>query len=118
MTQQSDIGKLMQRVVDGRERHRNLGMRRFFVEHFRREMPVALAEQDPAERHALARGTQTDLPQQRLHVMPGAAVETCRSGRRKLGLFRNDRRRETHCPQLGHGSYQFEETQTRLNHCD
>ena len=48
LTQQTGIGQLVERVVDGRERHWNLGQRRFLVEHFRGEVARALAEQQPA----------------------------------------------------------------------
>ena len=54
LAQQADLGELVQRVVDGRERHRHLGAARLLVEHLGGEVAVALAEQDPAERHALA----------------------------------------------------------------
>ena len=54
LAQQAGIGQLVERVVDGRERHRNLGQRRFLIEHFRSEVARALAEQQPAQSHALA----------------------------------------------------------------
>ena len=55
LAEQADFGDLVQCVVNGRERHRHLGLGRFFVEHFGRDVPVALAEEEPAERDALAR---------------------------------------------------------------
>src|SRR3974390_558333 len=65
----------MQRVVDGGERDRHFGAFRFFIELFRRHVPVALGEQDPAERHALPGRTQADASELGLDVMPGAPGE-------------------------------------------
>ena len=45
LAQETRIGELIERVVDGRQRHRNLGQRRFLVQHFRGQMAGALAEQ-------------------------------------------------------------------------
>jgi hypothetical protein len=73
LAQQADFGELVQRVVDGGERHRHLGAVCLFVEHLGGEVAVALAEQQPAERHALTRRPQADLAQHGLHVMPRAA---------------------------------------------
>jgi hypothetical protein len=72
LAQQADLGELVQRVVDGCERDRHLRLGGLLVEHLRRQVAVALGEQDPAKRHALTRRTQADLAQHRLHVMPGA----------------------------------------------
>src|SRR6202163_3580042 len=47
LAQQASIGQLVERVVDGRERHRDLGEGCFLVKHFRGEMACALAEQQP-----------------------------------------------------------------------
>src|SRR5262249_41054114 len=63
LAQESNVGELVQRVVDRSQRHRHLGLVGFLVEHLRRDVTIALAKQDPAERHALAGRTQTDLPQ-------------------------------------------------------
>ena len=57
LPQEADFGKLMQRVVNGRKRHRNPRPGRLLVKHFRRQVAVALAEQYPAECHALQRRT-------------------------------------------------------------
>src|SRR6516165_5407210 len=65
----------MQRIVDGGERDRHFGAVRLFIEHFRRHVPVALGEQDPAERHTLPGRTQADAAQLGLDVMPGTAGE-------------------------------------------
>src|SRR3974390_2073557 len=65
----------MQRVVDGGERDRHFGAVRLFIEHFRRHVPVALGEKDPAERHALPGRTQADASELGLDVMPGAPGE-------------------------------------------
>jgi hypothetical protein len=81
LAQQADLGELVQRVVDGGQRHRHLGAGRLFVKHFGGEVAVALAEQQPAERHALARRPQADLAQHRLHVMPRATRKLRAVGR-------------------------------------
>ena len=76
--QQADFGELVQRVVDRRQRHRHFRARGPLVEHFRGQVAVALAEQDPAERHALPRRTQAHLAQHRLDVVPRAAGQVRR----------------------------------------
>ena len=73
LAQKADFGELVQRVVDGGQRHRNFGAGRLFVKHFGGEVAIALAEQQPSQRHALARRPQADLAQHRLHFMPSAA---------------------------------------------
>ena len=73
LAQQAGIGQLVERVVDGGERHRNLGEGRFLVEHFRGEMARALAEQQPAQRHALPGRPQAGRLQHFIDVMPRAA---------------------------------------------
>src|SRR6185312_9548177 len=85
LAQQADLGELVQRVVDGGERHRHLGAGRLLVEHLGGQMPVALAEQDPAERHALAGRTQADLAQHRFHVVPRTAGQVGRARGAGLG---------------------------------
>src|SRR3974390_1549444 len=47
LAQEPDFRELVQGVVDRGERDRNFGLLRLFVEHFRGEVAVALAEQDP-----------------------------------------------------------------------
>src|SRR5580704_1089445 len=54
----------------------------FLVKHFGGEVAVTFAEQQPAERHALARRAQADLAQHRLHVMPRTARKIGAVGRR------------------------------------
>ena len=73
LAQQAGIGQLVERVVDGRQRHRNLGERRFLVEHFRRQVARALAEQQPAQRHALPGRPQAGGLQHFIDVVPGTA---------------------------------------------
>ena len=75
LVEQPRRGELMQRIVDGRQRHRHFRAGRFLIKHFCSDMPVAFGEKDPTERHALAGRPQPDLPQHCLHVMPGTAVE-------------------------------------------
>ena len=53
LTQQSRVGQLVERIVNGGKRDRNLGQRRLFVEHFRGEVARTFAEQEPAQSHAL-----------------------------------------------------------------
>src|SRR6185369_17533463 len=75
LSQQSYFGELVQGVVDRRERYRDFRAGCLFVEHFGGEVPIAFAEQDPAQRHALTGWTQPNLTQHRLHVMPRATSE-------------------------------------------
>ena len=49
LAQQPGFRELVEGVVDGGERHRHLGPHRLVVEHFRGQMAVAAAEQQPAE---------------------------------------------------------------------
>jgi uncharacterized protein YhjY with autotransporter beta-barrel domain len=87
LAQQPRIGELVERIVDGRQRHRRLGVVGLLVQHLGRDVPVAFAEQQPAELHALTGGSQPHLPQHRLDVMPRAAGErgTSRLYRRVFG---------------------------------
>jgi len=73
LAQQARIGELIERVVDSGQRHRNLGERGFLVEHFRGQMAGALAEQQPAQRHALAGRPQPCGLQHFVDVVPGTA---------------------------------------------
>ena len=68
--------ELVQRVVDGCQRHRDFRARRFFVKHFGGEVTVTFAEQDPTQSHALSGRTQTDLAQHGLDVVPRTAGES------------------------------------------
>ena len=61
LSQEPDFSELMQRIVDGRERHWNFGASGLLVKHFGSEVAVAFAEQDPAKRHALAGRTQSNV---------------------------------------------------------
>ena len=54
----------MQRIVDGRQRHVLAAPHRFFVQHLGRHVPVAAAEQQARQRHALARRPQPGLAQE------------------------------------------------------
>ena len=63
LAQQARFSELVERIVDGGKRHRNTGARRFLEEDLCRDMAVALAEQQPAQRYPLARRTQADTPQ-------------------------------------------------------
>ena len=102
LAQQADIGELVQRVVDGRERDRDLGLGGLLVQHLGGEMPVALGEQDPAERHPLAGRAQPDLAQHRFHVVPGAAGQVgARTGTGAVARKRM-RLRENRRPYLSH----------------
>src|SRR6267154_4075323 len=73
LAQETGIGELIERVVDGGERYRDLGQRRFLIEHFSGQMPRALAEQEPAKRHALAGRPQPCGLQHFVDVMPRTA---------------------------------------------
>jgi hypothetical protein len=73
LPQQARIGQLVERVVDGGERYRHFGEGGFLVQHFRGQMPRALAEQEPAQRHALTGGAQARRLQHFVDVMPGTA---------------------------------------------
>ena len=78
LAQQTGIGELVEGVVDRGERYRDLRQRRFLVQHFRSEVAGALAEQQPAERHALTGRPQAGRLQHFVDIMPGA------SGQRRL----------------------------------
>ena len=58
LAQQAGPLELVQRVVDGRQRHALAGPHGLLVQHFRRHVPVAVAEQQRRQRHALARRPQ------------------------------------------------------------
>ena len=73
LAQQAGIGQLVERVVDGRQRHRNLGQRGFLVQHFSGQVAGTLAEQQPAQRHALPGRPETGRLQHLVDVMPRAA---------------------------------------------
>jgi hypothetical protein len=53
LAQQSDVGELMQRVVDGRQRYRHLCLDRLFVKHFSGRVSVTPAEQYQTQCDAL-----------------------------------------------------------------
>jgi hypothetical protein len=73
LTEQTSVGQLIERVVDGRERNRHLGQVRFLIEHFGSEVPGALAEQEPAQRHALPGRAKACRLQHLVDVMPRAS---------------------------------------------
>ena len=58
--QQADGGELMQGVVDGRQRHPDLGGLGIGVENFRGDMPVPAFKQQFCQSEALARRAQAD----------------------------------------------------------
>ena len=100
LAQETEGRELMQRVVDGGERHWDLRLGRFLVEHLGGQVPVAFGEQDPAERHALAGRAKTDIAQHRLHVVPRAAVQSVpaevRGNRRHIGRAQDRGTRFSH----------------------
>jgi hypothetical protein len=53
----------VQRVVNRRQRNRQLGRPRFLEQHFSRQVSVATAEQQPAQRNALPGWPEAGLPQ-------------------------------------------------------
>ena len=63
LAQQPGGGELVQGVVDGRQRHRHLCRSRLLKQHFGRDMAVAAAKQQPAERDALAGRPQLRVAQ-------------------------------------------------------
>ena len=48
LTQQTEVGELMQSVVHRGKRHRHFGARSFFVKHFRGYVTVAFREENPS----------------------------------------------------------------------
>ena len=78
LAQQARIGQLIERVVDGRERHRNLGESGFLVQHFRGEVASSLAEQKPPKRHPLTGRAQAGRLQHFVDIVPGT------TGQRRL----------------------------------
>lgn len=85
LTEKADFRELVQRVVNCRERDWHFRARRFFVKHLGGEMAIAFTEENPAQRHALAGWTQSNLTQHGLYIMPWAAGED-RSIRRMAGI--------------------------------
>nr|BAT27197.1 hypothetical protein [Aureimonas frigidaquae] len=79
------IRELMQRVVDGGERHGLAGLVRFLVEFFGRQVPIPRPEQEVAQRHTLARRPQARRAQALEHA-EGGRVPTG-YGFRKRTLF-------------------------------
>jgi hypothetical protein len=61
--QQPRLGELMKRVVNGRQRYRNLRVARLLVKHFGCYMPVSPSEKHRTQVQALPRWTQTSLAQ-------------------------------------------------------
>jgi len=70
------------------KRHRHFRAARFVVQRLGGQMAVAFAEQDPAQRHALAGRTQADLAQHGFHVVPGASGQIRAGRKRGFGLSR------------------------------
>src|SRR4029453_15919114 len=73
LSQQANLGELVQRVVNRGQRHRHFRAGGFFVKHLSSKMAIALAEQDPAQGHALTGRAQPDLPQHSFDVVPRTA---------------------------------------------
>ena len=72
LAHQPRLAELLERVVDSGERDIGVGPRRLLIQRLGRRMPVALAEQQPAERHALARRPQAGGLQLGPHRMKAA----------------------------------------------
>ena len=53
-TQQPCLDELVQRIVDGRERHPDRGLDRFAVQLLGGDVPVTLLEQEPDQRQPLS----------------------------------------------------------------
>ncbi|EGE57181.1 hypothetical protein RHECNPAF_470070 [Rhizobium etli CNPAF512] len=64
---ETGLGELVQRVVDGRQRNRHAGGNRLLMQLLDGQMPVALGKQEIAERDALAGGTQACATQPYLY---------------------------------------------------
>ncbi|SCM77743.1 hypothetical protein KL86PLE_60058 [uncultured Pleomorphomonas sp.] len=96
LAQQAGFGELVQRVVDGGERHRHLGGQRLGVQVLGGEMAMAVREQDLGERHALAGGPEAGVPE----TGPHWNLADHGRDRRRLGagtayhVRRSDRRAE------------------------
>ena len=69
LAQQARLGELVQRVVDRGERHRHFARQRLLVQRLRRDMAVALGEQQMRQRHALPRGPKP-APRRSLATSP------------------------------------------------
>ncbi len=87
------FGELMQRIVDGGERHLLAGRRRFGVQNFRRDVAIARAEQQRSEREALARRPQSGaaqlLSQLGVHLQRGGLADAIAIvAERCLAVFR------------------------------
>ena len=78
LPQESRARELVQRIVDGRHRDRRLDALGLLEQHFRGHVPVALGEQQPAQRDALARGAQMRRAQPLAKRMDRTAVHRAR----------------------------------------
>src|SRR5262252_4308413 len=72
--QQPGICELVKGVVNRGQRNCDLGTIGLFIEHFRREVPIALCKQEPAQCYALASRTQPHLAQKRQNVVPRTPI--------------------------------------------
>jgi hypothetical protein len=75
LAQEPDFRELVQGVVDGGERDWDASARRLVEQHLGRDVPVALAEQEPAQRDALARRAQAHAAQLVPQVRERAAAQ-------------------------------------------
>ena len=63
LAQEARFGELVQGVVDRRQRDRHAGPGRLVEQHLGRDVPVALAEQEPAQGHPLPGRAQAHAAQ-------------------------------------------------------
>ncbi len=72
LAQQPCLDELVQRIVDGRERHPDRGLDRFAVQLLGGDVPVTLLEQEPYQRQPLPGRPQMRRAQQLKGVGEGA----------------------------------------------
>ena len=88
LAQQPCLDELVQRIVDGRERHPDRGLDRFAVQLLGGDVPVTLLEQEPDQRQPLPGRPQMRRAQQLKGVGEGAR----RSHDVDIGTIRSRRR--------------------------
>ena len=64
LAQEARLGELVQRIVDGGERHRHFLGQRLLVQRLGRDVTVALGEEEMRQRHALPRGPEPRAAQE------------------------------------------------------
>ena len=102
LAQQARLAELVQRVIDGGERHRHARAVGLFIQHFGGDMAIAARKQQPAKPDPLARRAQARMAQFVPQIMHQTAGIRFESG---VGLFRatgRSRQKRSHEGFLSH----------------